>query len=174
MNIKTGISSKWKAWNAELDERTCTPCRTRDGKIYRIDEDVTPEPPLHIHCRCVIDFLKTVLVGCATVNGKQGADWFLKYYNRLPGYYISKSDAYAAGWRAAKGNLAKVVPGKMIFGGVFNNFEGKLPHKYGRVWYEADINYTAGVRNAERILFSNDGLMFVTYDHYRSFIEVGN
>ena len=47
-----------------------------------------------------------------------------------------------------------------------------LPRKEGRIWYEADINYTGGYRNTERIIFSNDGLIFVTYDHFRTFIEV--
>ena len=44
--------------------------------------------------------------------------------------------------------------------------------KAGRVWYEADINYTGGYRNTHRILYSNDGLIFVTYNHYETFYEV--
>ncbi len=42
----------------------------------------------------------------------------------------------------------------------------------GRTWYEADINYSNGKRNKQRILYSNDGLIFVTYDHYETFIEI--
>lgn len=42
----------------------------------------------------------------------------------------------------------------------------------GRIWYEADLNYYSGKRNGHRVLWSNDGLMFVTYNHYESFIEV--
>ena len=60
----------------------------------------------------------------------------------------------------------------MIFGGRYFNKNGHLPSKEGRIWYEADINYISGKRNAERILFSNDGLLFVTYDHYQTFVEV--
>ena len=41
-----------------------------------------------------------------------------------------------------------------------------------RIWYEADINYTNGYRNRQRVVFSNDGLIFVTYDHYDTFMEV--
>ncbi len=70
------------------------------------------------------------------------------------------------------GNLNHVAPGKMIYGGVFKNRQGKLPQSDGRIWYEADINYTSGWRNNDRILFSNDGLIFVTYDHYMTFIEI--
>jgi len=47
-----------------------------------------------------------------------------------------------------------------------------LPEKPGRIWYEADINYSGGYRNSERILYSNDGLIFITLDHYRTFIEI--
>lgn len=47
-----------------------------------------------------------------------------------------------------------------------------MPHKDGRVWYEADINYKTGKRNTQRIVWSNDGLIFVTYDHYDTFYEI--
>jgi guanyl-specific ribonuclease Sa len=60
----------------------------------------------------------------------------------------------------------------MIGGDIFYNAEGKLPTKYGRIWYEADINYTQGQRNIERIVYSNDGLIFVTYNHYETFCEI--
>ena len=60
----------------------------------------------------------------------------------------------------------------MVFGGIYYNENGKLPSAENRVWYEADINYSSGKRNEERILFSNDGLIFVTYNHYETFIEV--
>lgn len=91
---------------------------------------------------------------------------------QLPNYYISKTDAENAGWIPILGNLNHVAPGKMIYGGVFKNRQGKLPQSDGRIWYEADINYTSGWRNNDRILFSNDGLIFVTYDHYMTFIEI--
>ena len=60
----------------------------------------------------------------------------------------------------------------MIFGGIYKNRDDKLPQDTGRIWYEADINYIHGYRNNERILFSNDGLIFVTYDHYKTFKEI--
>ena len=47
-----------------------------------------------------------------------------------------------------------------------------MPHKDGRVWYEADINYKTGKRNTQRIVWSNDGLIFVPYDHYDTFYEI--
>ena len=70
------------------------------------------------------------------------------------------------------GNLDEVLPDKMIGGDIYKNKDGKLPNASGRVWYEADINYTEGYRNRERILYSSDGLMFATYDHYQTFYEI--
>ena len=60
----------------------------------------------------------------------------------------------------------------MVFGGIYQNKNNHLPSIPGRIWYEADINYYDGLRNGHRILFSNDGLIFVTYDHYLSFYEI--
>ena len=76
------------------------------------------------------------------------------------------------GWIPKEGNLDGIFPGKAIGGSVYYNRNGHLPSASGRVWYEADINYSGGFRGAERILYSNDGLIFVTYDHYESFAEV--
>ena len=83
-----------------------------------------------------------------------------------------KETAEDAGWVNWQGNLDDVLPGKVIGGNVYQNREEKLPEANGRVWYEADINYNGGYRNGERILYSNDGLVFVTYDHYKTFYEV--
>ena len=54
----------------------------------------------------------------------------------------------------------------------YQNREGKLPDAPGRIWYEADINYTGGYRNAIRIFFSNDGLLFISFDHGMTFLEI--
>jgi hypothetical protein len=97
---------------------------------------------------------------------------YLKENGRLPDYYITKKEAQKDGWVAKEGNLCKVLPGRAIGGDIFTNREKTLPVKKGRIWYEADINYNCGRRNAQRLVFSNDGLIFVTHDHYKSFDEV--
>ena len=56
--------------------------------------------------------------------------------------------------------------------GEYGNQNGHLPEAANRSWYEADINYYNGKRNSQRILWSNDGLIFVTYDHYKTFVEI--
>lgn len=60
----------------------------------------------------------------------------------------------------------------MLSGGIYQNDDGHLPDVPGRIWFEADLNYYEGRRNGHRILFSNDGLIFVTYNHYRTFYEI--
>ena len=83
-----------------------------------------------------------------------------------------KKIAKRSKWKPDKGNLADVLPGKMIGGDEYINDQGKLPAANNRPWYEADFNYHGGFRNDCRILYSNDGLIFVTYDHYKTFYEI--
>lgn len=94
---------------------------------------------------------------------------YLKQHRDLPEYYINKKTARQLGWNAGAGNLCRVLPGKAIGGDIFFNREKKLPEQKGRIWREADINYNCGNRNSQRLLFSNDGLIFATYNHYKSF-----
>lgn len=97
---------------------------------------------------------------------------YLQQHQRLPGYYITKKQARKLGWNAQDGNLCKALPGKAIGGDRFSNREGRLPIANNRVWREADINYQCGHRGAERLLYSDDGLIFVTRDHYKNFIRM--
>ncbi|MGB2995773.1 MAG: ribonuclease domain-containing protein [Ferruginibacter sp.] len=96
---------------------------------------------------------------------------FVKKHVKLPDYYITKQQARRRGWNASKGNLCNVLPGKAIGGDIFTNREGQLPQKKGRKWFEADLNYNCGHRNADRLLFSSDGLLLVTFDHYKTFTQ---
>lgn len=96
---------------------------------------------------------------------------YIKRTGRLPEYYITKREAREKGWIASQGNLCDVLPGRAIGGDSFGNREKNLPVKSGRKWFEADINYHCGRRNADRVLFSDDGLVFVTKDHYQTFEE---
>ena len=96
---------------------------------------------------------------------------YLKEHGELPDYYITKSEAKSLGWVPSKGNLCEVAPGRAIGGDIWTNRQKSLPTKSGRRYFEADLNYNCGNRNADRVVFSNDGLVFVTFDHYRSFEE---
>ena len=87
-------------------------------------------------------------------------------------YYLTKKEAEELGWDSYRGNLWDVAPGKSIGGSYFGNYEGLLPSKKGRKYYECDIDYNGGRRGAKRIIYSNDGLIFYTDDHYKSFEQL--
>ncbi len=94
---------------------------------------------------------------------------YIHLYGELPSNYITKEEARALGWDSSKGNLWEAAPGKSIGGDVFGNREGLLPKKKGRRYYECDINYEGGYRGGERIVFSDDGLVYYSEDHYENF-----
>lgn len=83
-------SEKWKNWLAIIDDKMCVTCKEKHGKIYVIDEAVKPSPPLHFHCRCRVERLKSLFAGEATHKGTDGADWHLKYIGKLPEYYMKR------------------------------------------------------------------------------------
>ena len=99
---------------------------------------------------------------------KEDVALYLHTYGHLPANFITKKEAEQAGWHG--GSLERVLPGMCIGGDRFGNYEGKLPKAKGRTWQECDIN-TLGARGrgAERLLFSNDGLIYYTGDHYETF-----
>ena len=165
-------SKNFKNWIAILDLKTCPICRTMHGKIWQIEEKPEIEPEVHDWCRCEIKIMVTVKAGTATTKGLDGADWTLKYESKLPDYYLTCVQAKENGWIPKLANLSIACPDKMIFGGEYYNDNGHLPSKEGRIWYEADINYRFGYRNNQRVVYSNDGLIFVTYDHYKTFFEI--
>lgn len=97
---------------------------------------------------------------------------YLHEFGHLPPNYLTKKEAQDLGWVANKGNLWEVAPGKSIGGDRFGNREGLLPEAPGRKYYECDIDFDGSYRNAKRIIYSNDGLIFYTEDHYESFQQL--
>ena len=93
---------------------------------------------------------------------------YIHTYGHLPENYITKDEAYDLGWQS-EGTLDEVAPGKSIGGDYFGNYEGILPDKPGRDYHECDIDYVSGNRNAKRIVYSNDGNIYYTEDHYNTF-----
>ena len=93
---------------------------------------------------------------------------YLRTYSCLPGNFMTKSEARELGWEG--GGLEDIAPGMCIGGDRFGNYEGLLPEAEGRTYYECDID-TLGEdsRGAKRIVFSSDGLIYYTEDHYESF-----
>ena len=168
-----GNSSKWANWMSKLLPNTCKFCVDQHGKIVDVSVlNNKGKVSAHRNCQCVYVAMRTKLVGFVTDLGLDGVDVYLADYGRLPDYYINKRSARRQGWIDNEGNLDKVLPGRVIGGDEFYNSAGKLPSDPGRKWYEVDINYDGGFRNNSRILFSSDGLFFVTYDHYHTFYEI--
>lgn len=104
-------------------------------------------------------------------NDRDVARWLVQH-QRLPDFYITKAKARREGWDPVKGNLCDVLPGHAIGGDRFSNREQRLPAEAGRTWYEADVNYRCGRRGADRLIYSSDGLIYLTTDHYRSFTRM--
>ena len=93
---------------------------------------------------------------------------YLHLYGALPRNYITKRQARDLGWSG--GSVEVYAPGCCIGGDRFGNYEGLLPEAPGRTYYECDIDTLgASSRGAKRIIYSNDGLIYYTEDHYASF-----
>ena len=101
-------------------------------------------------------------------TSKDDVALYIHVYGHLPSNFITKKEAEKLGWSG--GSLEPYAPGKCIGGDRFGNYEGLLPRKTGRSYTECDID-TLGQqsRGAKRIVFSNDGLIYYTDDHYASF-----
>lgn len=104
-----------------------------------------------------------------TYTSKEEVAEYIFLYGHLPDNFITKKEAKALGWISSEGNLGEVAPGMSIGGDYFGNFEGNLPEKEGREYHECDIDSDGGYRGAKRIVYSNDGLIYYTEDHYKTF-----
>lgn len=103
-----------------------------------------------------------------TYTSKEDVALYIHLYGELPQNFITKKEAQNLGWSG--GSLEKYAPGKCIGGSKFGNYEEQLPDADGRRYYECDID-TLGAksRGAKRIVYSNDGLIYYTDDHYETF-----
>lgn len=109
--------------------------------------------------------------GC-DYSTKEEVALYLHAFRQLPPNYLTKYEAMDWGWESRDGNLWDVAYGMSIGGDKFGNFEGLLPKKKGRQWYECDVEYNGGFRGKKRILFSSDGLVYYSGNHYKNFTEL--
>ena len=100
---------------------------------------------------------------------KEEVALYIHTYGKLPANFITKNEARDLGWEG--GSVEKACgEGLAIGGDKFGNREGILPKAKGRQYYECDIDtFGKNSRGAKRIVFSNDGLIYYTDDHYESF-----
>ena len=107
---------------------------------------------------------------------KEDVALYIHTYGKLPSNFITKSAAEKAGWSGSGSDALdnySATSGKCIGGDTFGNYEGLLPSKSGRTWKECDIDTLhASQRGTKRIVFSNDGLIYYTEDHYTTFTKL--
>lgn len=99
-------------------------------------------------------------------TSKEDVALYIHTYGHLPSNFITKSEARELGWDG--GSVEDYAPGCSIGGDRFGNYEGILPE--GKKYTECDID-TLGrsSRGSRRIVFSNDGCIYYTDDHYETF-----
>ena len=103
-----------------------------------------------------------------TYDSRDDVALYLHLYGALPQNFITKRRARDLGWSG--GSVEIYAPGCCIGGDRFGNYEGLLPEAAGRTYYECDIDTLgASSRGAKRIIYSSDGLIYYTEDHYASF-----
>lgn len=143
---------------------SCCYCQLQKDRIYEWDK--LPATPFHPGCDCYPESVKVKKLGTVSDKGIYGPDVYLKIFNKLPDYYVTKEEAINKyGWNSRRNTVAGKIPGKMIGGDIFKNIPTVLPYKEGRIWYECDIDYVDGRRNSKRLYYSNDGLMFYSPGH---------
>nr|WP_276318282.1 ribonuclease domain-containing protein [Serratia microhaemolytica] len=100
----------------------------------------------------------------------------LRTTGELPSNYLSKSQAISNGWKKGKA-LNNTVPGGQLGGDVFANSNNVLPSAHSRIWREADIGLDNTMSRSNqpgtRLLYSNDGLLYITIDHYETVTPIG-
>ena len=104
-------------------------------------------------------------------NSKEDVAAYIYKYEHLPDNYITKQEAQNLGWIG--GSLSVVAPGMSIGGDRFytKNIEiDGVAMANGRYYLECDVDTDEkSDRGTERLIFSNDGLVYYTDDHYQTF-----
>ncbi len=163
-----GVNSLLKMWKGDTTPQGDAPVNDPAGEVV----DITPTT--NFPSTTDSDTVDIAALNQGVLNGPEEVAIVehIVAQGRLPDSFVTKNEARELGWVASRGNLRDVAPGKSIGGDRFMNREGELPNAPGRKYFEADLAYNGGHRGAERLVFSSDGLIFVTRDHYKTFDEV--
>lgn len=154
---------------AEIDEEEAVPetAAKRETETYTEAETDT-ETAADLNGKTGSPSDEAALSEDGVYTAKEDVALYLHLYGHLPSNFITKKEAEKLGWKG--GSLEPFAPGMCIGGNRFGNYEGLLPEKDGRFYTECDIDTLgADSRGAKRIVFSNDGLIYYTEDHYESF-----
>lgn len=130
------------------------------------EEEVYVPSSQEIIAAQLMDDGSTLISADGVYTSKEDVALYIHTYGCLPRNFMTKQEARALGW--VDGSLEEFAPGMCIGGDRFGNYEGLLPED--RDYTECDIDTLgASKRGAKRIVFSDDGLIFYTDDHYESF-----
>lgn len=152
-------------WEGQISEKQIQADISETGRVDERETDTEPQSEEFQREEAEISHIDRH----GSYTGKEQVALYLHIYGKLPDNYITKREAENMGWDSGKGNLEEAAPGKSIGGNRFGNREGLLPEKDGRNYYECDIDYDGGYRGGKRIVYSNDGLIYYTEDHYKTF-----
>ena len=137
------------------------------GLDFDIPEAAEPAPP-SLSVQESTESAQELLAPDGNFSTKEDVALYIHTYGCLPPNFITKNEARDLGWEG--GGLDDYAYGMCIGGDRFGNYEGLLPDAKGRTWTECDIDTLhEDSRGAKRIVFSNDGLIYYTDDHYESF-----
>lgn len=172
-NISSGNNNQDIEQNKNIDDISESVVQdTRDIKSEKSNTQETQD----LEDRDIIDLEKIEVEENGTYMSKEEVAAYIHKYNKLPSNFITEEEAKALGWVSKEGNLSEVAPGKSVGGEVVRSghyvsqsVDKKVGKKEGRIYYMCDINYTGGFRGAERLIYSNDGVICYTPDHYETF-----
>jgi hypothetical protein len=170
VDIAAGVAEVALEVLAEADaaEEDVQELPTEEPAELPVSPEPEPEPEKIPEAEVIPEPEKPAIDENGSYDDKENVALYIHTYGKLPPNYITKAEAQDLGWEG--GSVERYAPGKCMGGMKFGNYEGLLPKKNGRQYYECDID-TLGEssRGAKRIVYSNDGLVYYTDDHYESF-----
>lgn len=164
--VETTTQATTEATTVEVTETTTI--ETTTAETTKVEETTTETTSEATSEETTNESLEIVIDEEGSYTTCDDVSLYIYTYGKLPNNFITKKDAKKLGWEG--GSLEPYAPGMCIGGDYFGNYEGLLPTKDGREYHECDID-TLGEksRGAKRIIYSNDGLIYYTEDHYESF-----
>ena len=129
-----------------------------------VDEEIAEESETVVE-----DTVEVSVIKDGSYTSPEDVALYIYTYGTLPENFITKREAEALGWVSKEGNLHEVAPGMSIGGDRFGNYEQSLPDGN---YKECDVNYEGGYRGDERLVYSDEGAIYYTDDHYETFTQL--
>ena len=128
-NPQTSYSEQWLNWVTNFSLFTCLYCANQNGNVYNVKDKANISIPEHPNCACYLEKLLSIKAGTATIEGLNGADYWIKNYHKLPQYYLTKKEATKLGWIRFSGNLREISCDAVIGGDLYEDKEKNFRRK---------------------------------------------